>query len=131
MGKMSKEKIEELKHDDVKDNNWEIEPVAGDQGSMVSKSVINGQGSVISDVVPIKSVIPDELLEVFEMTPDGTITDTLIRAVEQVDPAIRENNPLWVYSIKQDNMMTRVTMIFKNGQKVRVLLPENENHGTV
>ena len=129
MGKMGKNQIDALKREDMKENNWEI-----DQGSVVSGqgSVVSDQGSVNGDQksepVPVKSVIPDELMEAFEFEYDSNpeLIDLIIRAWKEVDPEIREMNPLWLYSIKQDDMMTRVTLIFRNGQKVRILLPENE-----
>ena len=130
MGKMGKNQIDALKREDMKENNWEI-----DQGSVVSGqgSVVSDQGSVNGDQksepVPVKSVIPDELMEAFEFEYDSNpeLIDLIIRAWKEVDPEIREMNPLWLYSVKQDDMMTRVTLIFRNGQKIRVLLlPENE-----
>ena len=90
MGKMSKKNLDELKRDDVKENNWEIE----EEGTRSKEQVC--------DPVPEKKEL--------------TAEDILAAAITQVDPEIRKDNPVWQYKIKEKE----VVIVFRNGQKVRI-----------
>ena len=72
---------------------------------------------------PTEPEIPEELKPIFSLLPKDMpeiemMKKKIIFAWEKTDPEIRENNPVWQYSVK-DN---QVVFIFRSGQKVRINL---------
>lgn len=72
---------------------------------------------------PTEPEIPEELKPIFSLLPEDMpeiemMKKKIICAWEKTDPEIRENNPVWQYSVK-DN---QVIFIFRSGQKVRINL---------
>lgn len=147
MGKMKKEKLDALRREDVKENNWEIE----DSGARGQDSGVRGQdsgasneeergtrseerevgGQVLSEVTADDKKdyqAPEELKEIFDGIPAdlagrGELKKRLHEDWLKVDPAIRVGNPVWKYSIKDDKMMCCTVFLFRSGQKVRIFTP--------
>lgn len=147
MGKMSKKNLDELRRDDPKENNWEIEEEQGTR----SKEQVCETVQVSQPVAPVPETesqrqkrlvqeaadsassycgpnykpveAPVELKEVFREITDGTVEAEEMKrsmyfAWEKVDPEIRTGNPLWKFSQKDNKFV----FVFRNGQKVRVEL---------
>lgn len=74
-------------------------------------------------------VVPAELIEVFSGIPnDGTVDNGRLKTRIhkdwlKVDPAIRNGNPVWKFSVKDDKMMKCTVFLFRSGQKVRIFTP--------
>ena len=119
MGKMSKKNLEELKRDDPKENNWEIEE--NEEVRIEKEEDVREQVSAESAV--LKQAIADELKEIFDKTfptldseKDAAREERIIAAWYKVDPEIRTGNPVWLYSEKSNQFV----FIFRDGRKVRV-----------
>jgi len=112
MAKMSKKNLEELRRDDVKENNWELENAECGMRNAESKEAV------------LKQQYPDELLEIFSLLPDDIpeiekMKEKIHAAWLRVSPEIRTGNPVWKYSVKDGK---HFVFIFRSGQKVRVEL---------
>lgn len=140
MGKMKKEKLDALRREDVKENNWEIEDSgARGQDSGVSNEEEQGTrseerevgGQVLSEGTADDKKdyqAPEELKEIFDGIPAdlagrGELKKRLHEDWLKVDPVVRDGNPVWKYSVKDDNMMRCTVFLFRSGQKVRIFTP--------
>ncbi|MBQ6507956.1 MAG: hypothetical protein IJI07_00640 [Flexilinea sp.] len=75
----------------------------------------------VPDYKPVEA--REGLKEIFREITDGTVeAEELKRSIyyawEKVDPAIRENNPVWKWSRNGDKFV----FVFRDGRKVRVEL---------
>lgn len=140
MAKMKKETLEALRRDDVKENNWEIEDSGvRDQDSGVSNEEEQGTrseerevgGQVLSEGAANDKKdyqAPEELKEIFDgipadLTGRGELKKRLHEDWLKVEDSVRVGNPVWKYSIKDDNMMRCTVFLFRSGQKVRIFTP--------
>ena len=68
--------------------------------------------------------VPEELKEVFSVIQnDGRLKTRIHQDWLKVDPAVRVGNPIWKFSIKDDNKMRCTVFLFRSGQKVRIFTP--------
>ena len=142
MAKMKKEELEKMKRENPAENNWEISDqdsgVRGqeneevqDQGTRNKEQaagtalVSKGQESTAkADGAAKDYEVPEELKEVFSVIQkDGRLKTRIHQDWLKVDTAIRGGNPVWKFSIKDDNMMRCTVFLFRSGQKVRIFTP--------
>ena len=146
MAKMKKEELEKMKRENPAENNWEISDqdseVRGqeneevqDQGTRNKEQaagtalVSKGQESTAkADGAAKDYEVPEELKEVFSGIPAdlpdrGQLKKRIHQDWLKVDPAIRVGNPVWKFSVKDDNMMRCTVFLFRSGQKVRIFTP--------
>ena len=142
MAKMKKEELEKMKRENPAENNWEISDqdsgVRGqeneevqDQGTRNKEQaagtalVSKGQESTAkADGAAKDYEVPEELKEVFSVIQnDGRLKTRIHQDWLKVDPAIRVGNPVWKFSIKDDNMIRCTVFLFRSGQKVRIFTP--------
>lgn len=114
MGKMSKKNLEDLKRDDPKDNNWEIQPEA--EKPVCDPVQVSEPVEPVPEEAVLKKALPAELA-IFEGLPES-IQQKAVDAWHKVDPALRHNNPVWKWSISDKD----VVFIFQTGQKARISL---------
>lgn len=118
--------LDKLKRDNPAENNWEI----NDQNSEVRNQGPKAEAVVSIDTEGAAKAheTPEELKEVFSGIPAdlpdrGQLKKRIHQDWLQVDPAVRTGNPVWKYSIKDDNMMCCTMFLFRSGQKVRIFTP--------
>lgn len=136
MGKMKKEDLEKMKRENPAENNWEVPDEEGimkneekqDSGGRNQEPEAEAVVSVDTEGAAKAHETPEELKEVFSGIPAdlpdcGQLKKRIHQDWLKVDPAVRTRNPVWKYSIKDDNMMRCTIFLFRSGQKVRIFTP--------